>query len=725
MKKELLCTLGPQSLNDKVLNRLKAIGISLFRINLSHTKIDNVESIVEYIKSQTDVPICLDTEGAQIRTGTFKNKSILLKENNTITIPRDIIKGDINAFNFYPHNIIDKFLLGDMISIDFNSVLVQVIDKALDYIILRVLTGGAVQMNKAVTLYRDLELPILTEKDKQALVLGKKLGVNCYALSFANCADDVSYLRKYVGDDAYIISKIESISGMHNLEEIALLSDALLLDRGDMSRKVPIEQLPRLQKEFVARGKKSNVKMYVATNILDSMIKQTTPTRSEVNDIYNTLCDGVDGLVLAAETAVGKYPIQCTEMVVKMINQYESELKDNNATINYSRENDYSLLDSHESDLVDQVLKKFDKVEVNKYKKLVVSDNILSDVEQIALGTFSPLQGFLNKKDLDSVLDNYSLSNGVVWPLPILCQISESQASNLIAGEKLALVSEKNKEIYAIMYLEEIYTYDLESLANKMYGTNDINHPGVNLLKNVDPYFLAGKVYLVKRLPSPNKYYELTPSQVRLIFKNKGWSRVIGFHTRNVIHNAHEYIQLEACKRAHCDGIFVHPVIGFKKKGDFSANVIVKCYQKMIEEFYPKEKVLFATFQNYSRYCGPREAVFTALCRKNFGCSHFIVGRDHTGVGSFYEPDSVHNLFDKLGDIGITPVYFNKVYYCQKCENYVESCNHSYSAKNHISGTQVRKILKDGKLPPKWFIRKEIAQTVLNELKQNNNVFEK
>jgi ATP sulfurylase len=229
----------------------------------------------------------------------------------------------------------------------------------------------------------------------------------------------------------------------------------------------------------------------------------------------------------------------------------------------------------------------------------------------------------------------------------------------------------------------------------------------------------------VKRLPSPNKYYELTPSQVRLIFKNKGWSRVIGFHTRNVIHNAHEYIQLEACKRAHCDGIFVHPVIGFKKKGDFSANVIVKCYQKMIEEFYPKEKVLFATFQNYSRYCGPREAVFTALCRKNFGCSHFIVGRDHTGVGSFYEPDSVHNLFDKLGDIGITPVYFNKVYYCQKCENYVESCNHSYSAKNHISGTQVRKILKDGKLPPKWFIRKEIAQTVLNELKQNNNVFEK
>ena len=725
MKIELLCTLGPQSLNDKVLNRFEKTGVSLFRINLSHTKTEDIENIVSYIRSQTKVPICLDTEGAQIRTGTFLEESILLTENDNVNIPNYFIEGDKDSFNFYPYKIIDRFLIGDMISVDFNSVLVQVIDKASDNVIVKVLSGGLVGRNKAVNLYRDLKLPIITAKDKLALVLGRKLKIKHYALSFTSCADDITYIRELTGEGAFIISKIETINGMDNIEEIASVSDALLLDRGDISRQVPIEQIPRLQKDFTSRGKKSKVKIYVATNLLESMITQPTPTRAEVNDVYNALCDGVNGLVLAAETAIGKYPIQCTEMIAKMINQYESALTDKNDIINYKQVAHYSLVDPHGGHIVDQVLTTFDEIEVDKYKKLVVSDNVLSDVEQIALGTFSPLQGFLNKKDLDSVLNNYCLQNGIVWPLPILCQISESQASNLVVGDKLALISEKNNETYAIMNLEEIYGYDLESLADKMFGTNDIKHPGVNRLIDAGSYFLAGKIYLLKRLPSSNKYYELTPSQVRIIFESKGWSRIVGFHTRNVIHNAHEYIQLEAYKRAHCDGIFIHPIIGFKKSGDFSANIIIKCYEQMIKEFYAKGKVLFATFQNYSRYCGPREAVFTALCRKNFGCSHFIVGRDHTGVGSFYEPDSARKLFNELGDIGITPVYFDQVYYCEECENYIETCVHADTSKKHISGTQVRKILREGGLPPEWFIRKEIAQTVLNEIVQKNDVFVK
>jgi len=229
-------------------------------------------------------------------------------------------------------------------------------------------------------------------------------------------------------------------------------------------------------------------------------------------------------------------------------------------------------------------------------------------------------------------------------------------------------------------------------------------------------------------MPSNTKQYELTPRQVRRLFEERGWSRVVGFHTRNVIHKGHEFIQMNAMQRENCDGLFVHPVVGKKKKGDFNAEYIVRAYEEMTKNHYPKNKVVFATFSTYSRYAGPREALFTALCRKNFGCSHFVVGRDHTGVGNFYHPKASHEIFDKFPDLGIKAVTFDKVYYSDKLGKHVherETNGHNDEEVAHISGTQAREMFLAGKQPPEWFMRPEVSKIIVDAVKKGEEVFVK
>ena len=249
------------------------------------------------------------------------------------------------------------------------------------------------------------------------------------------------------------------------------------------------------------------------------------------------------------------------------------------------------------------------------------------------------------------------------------------------------------------------------------------DHPGVKLISSRGEHFLAGKLDLVKRLPSRYRYHDLTPQQARSVFERKGWSKVVGFHTRNVIHRVHEYIQMHALDKYKCDGIFLHPVVGRKKKGDYSAEIIMKTYEFMMGRHYPKNKVLLSTFNNYSRYSGPREAVFSALCRKNFGCSHFIVGRDHTGVGDYYGPNESRDLFESLDDIGIIPIFFDEVRYCSLCKKYVDQCEHNDEYIFDISGTEARHMFQSGNVPPEWFMRPEISNLVLEEIKNGSEVF--
>ena len=566
MRKEIICTLGPASMNERTIKRLEDIGVNLFRVNLSHTKLESLASAIDFIHDVTSVPLCLDTEGAQVRTGYFHGGEASLLERSIVYIHRHSIVGDSQKFNFYPHGIIDDLKIGDFISIDFNSVFVQIIDKGPERLTARVLTGGIVGNNKAVTVERNIIMPSLTDKDKKALAIGIKKGICHIALSFTNKASDVDDFKSIAGEDIFTISKIESIEGLMNLKEIAAKSDALLLDRGDLSRQVPVEHIPRIQKDIIKYVDKLDVKIYVATNLLESMVTVSTPTRAEVSDIFNTLNDGADGLVLAAETAIGAYPIQCADMVERIIKQFSDSYSD--YSFQDLQKKDYFLLvEPHGGILVNRVNSSLDEDQLKEYKKLQVDINTLLDAEQIAIGTFSPLEGFMVKKDLESVLNKYCLSNGVIWPLPIVLQVKDTSGYKI--NDTIALVLTGTDQVYALIHIEEIYKYDLDKIAQTTFGTKQESHPGVQFLKSRGNYFLGGKIELIKRLPSDSKYYEITPRQARSIFESKGWSRVVGFHTRNVIHKAHEYIQLVSFDKHHCDGLFIHPVVGPKKKGDY------------------------------------------------------------------------------------------------------------------------------------------------------------
>ena len=323
IKTKVICTLGPRSLKVKTIRGLQALGVSLFRINLSHTPIEKVGPAIAFLQQHSNVPVCLDSEGAQIRTGMFKTAPTNLRKNSLIQIHRNPIYGDAQKLSFTPSATIDLLELGDLITIDFHAVVAEVMEIESDRAVLRVQKAGRVGNNKACNVHRHVELPAITPKDRKAIEIARQMGVDHYALSFANRPEDVREMRELIGADATLISKIESRSGIAHLDEIARLSDAILIDRGDLSRQVPMQQIPARQKDIIRRVKALGRPVYVATNLVESMVHSSVPTLAEINDIYNTLEDGGDGLVLAAETAVGKFPVQCVEMVVSVIAEFE------------------------------------------------------------------------------------------------------------------------------------------------------------------------------------------------------------------------------------------------------------------------------------------------------------------------------------------------------------------------------------------------------------------
>lgn len=715
---EILCTLGPASLDRRTIQRLEQSGATLFRINLSHTRLVDLRRIIQAIREATQVPICLDTEGAQIRTGEFIDGSISLRDNTVVRVHFRRVPADDKNFNLYPPGIARLLKPGDFVSIDFNSVLVQVIAKDSDCVSMRVLQGGLVGQNKAVTVERDIPLPPLTDKDQAALKLGCDMGLTHFALSFAGRGEDVRHLRRLVGPDAFIISKIESRSGLENLEEIAAGSNALLIDRGDLSRQIPLELLPQTQKSVIRRARSAGCRVYVATNLLESMVSLPTPTRAEVNDIYNTLADGADGLVLAAETAIGKYPIQCASMVSKVIRGFQRDEPDSYRF--YPLDAISLLVEPHGGRLVHREAGPADRDFIERLPRLAIPERELIDCEQFGYGTYSPLAGFMDRETLEAVLDTYRLPGGEVWTLPILLQVNPADVTAFAPGDQVALTDDQGI-IHALLDVSQVYRYDLESLAGRMYGTTSRHHPGVGRLMRRGDCFLAGDVTLVQPLANPYRHYLLAPAQTRFIFTRLGWSQVVGFHSRNPAHRGHETIQLQALERTGADGIYINPVTGPKKPGDFLPEPILLSYQTLLEYgCYPKGKVVLGSFYTYSRYAGPREAVFTALCRKNMGCSHFIVGRDHTGVGDFYPRHANRELFEAIGDIGVKPVFFEAVGYNSQTGQYEVDRGQPLLT---ISGTRVRESLRADKHLPDWFMRDLVQEVLLAEQRNGKPMF--
>ena len=721
---KILTTLGPVSLNSEIIKKLSDRGVDYFRINMSHTSIDELKQHIETIRKFSDTPICIDSEGAQVRTGLMTENTVYRDRERVILLPGNAM-GESNKMGLWPSDIFSQLKPGDILTVDFDSLLLSVTTVTENQAEAIILNGGSVGTNKAVTLFPPVSLPPLSEKDISAVKIGLEYGIKDFALSFTNSADDVLELRKIVGDDSSIISKIESKNGVNNLESILQVSDAILIDRGDLSREIPFENIPFLQKMIINKAKDFNKDVYVATNLLESMMTNSKPTRAEVNDVMNTLLDGATGLVLAAETAIGEQPVAAVDILRSLILRYTAshsgydmsgllehqnlllpEMHGIESGLHHRKVNDISL----PSKYTEQV------------ETLEIDENTFLDVIQIAQGVYAPLNGFMNLDDLEDVLNDYKLSDGQVWTLPIILQINEEKWRSLKEGMTVSLKFEGSLESQMVLKISELYKIDLESVSKRWFGTKDIQHPGVERLMALGAYVVAGEIKHYNYEKILNSHYFLTPQQTRMIFSIKGWSRIVAFHTRNVPHKAHEYLMKQAMERTNADGLLIQPVVGPKKKGDFVAEAILGAYDIFIESCLPG--ALLCTFSTYSRYSGPREAVFTALCRKNYGCTHFIVGRDHTGVGDYYKQISNNELFDKLGDIGIEIVYFDKVGYSKSLRKMVEKDGQKQNDDiESISGTKIRDALLNGNTIPNTFIRKNIMDFLKERMDSDKPVF--
>lgn len=322
MKIQILCTLGPASMNAEVIRGLAERSIDLFRINLSHTPLEAVEDTITFVRRYADVPICLDTEGPQVRCGAMAD-DVQLAEGSTVRFLRDSVTGSAEAFTLWPASAFDVLAPGTVVSIDFDGALLRVTSVEGGEATATVLHSGRVRSNKAVTIEPASVMPPLSEKDVASIEIGARLGIRHYALSFANSAENVALLREVAPEGAYIISKIESRLGVQNMDAIIAATDAALIDRGDLSREIPLEHVPYYQKAIVRRANRWNRPVFVATNLLESMVDSSVPTIAESNDIANTLLDGVHGLVLAAETAIGMDPVGSVDMVIRAVLAFE------------------------------------------------------------------------------------------------------------------------------------------------------------------------------------------------------------------------------------------------------------------------------------------------------------------------------------------------------------------------------------------------------------------
>jgi sulfate adenylyltransferase len=356
------------------------------------------------------------------------------------------------------------------------------------------------------------------------------------------------------------------------------------------------------------------------------------------------------------------------------------------------------------------------KTEAANIPKVVVSERELSDLEMLATGALSPLTGFQGEADYHSILENMRLQNGLPWSIPVTLSLNDDEAHTLGGAESVALLPSEGAEALAVLRISQIYKRDKPKEAVSVYRTDDAEHPGVKALYDAGDNCAAGSLEVIT-LPSHDDFlnYRLTPAQTRATFQERGWKTIVGFQTRNPIHRAHEYIQ--KCALEMVDGLLVHPLVGATKGDDISADVRMRCYEALFDGYYPKDRAMVSVFPAAMRYAGPREAVWHAIARKNYGCTHFIVGRDHAGVGSYYGTYDAQKIFEEFepGELGITTLNFEHSFWCQACEGMAspKTCPHGEETRISLSGTKVRDMLRAGERPPVEFSRPEVADILI------------
>ncbi|MBI4304949.1 MAG: sulfate adenylyltransferase [Chloroflexi bacterium] len=347
--------------------------------------------------------------------------------------------------------------------------------------------------------------------------------------------------------------------------------------------------------------------------------------------------------------------------------------------------------------------------------RLTLNNREASDLRMIAAGAFSPLKGFMGRADYESTVRSAHLANGLAWTIPITLSAARPQADPLKTGQEIALF-DREGNLLGSLVLEEKFAYDRRTEAKEVFRTEDTAHPGVANLFSQDEVLLGGEIRGLRSQPLwDHAELERSPAQTRKSFEQRGWKTVVGFQTRNPIHRAHEYIM--KCALELVDGLMVHPLVGETKAGDVDADVRIRCYQALLKDYYPQGRTLLSLFPAFMRYAGPKEAIFHALIRKNYGCTHFIVGRDHAGVGNYYGTYDAQLIFRefKPEELGIQPMFFEHSFWCQKCGGMAstKTCPHSPDWHVTLSGTKVREMLAAGQRPPAEFSRPEVADILI------------
>ena len=345
---------------------------------------------------------------------------------------------------------------------------------------------------------------------------------------------------------------------------------------------------------------------------------------------------------------------------------------------------------------------------------VVVDSDLANDIENIADGIFSPLEGFLLQQDLESVIRKGRLANDIPWTIPIMLDVDKQTATKMKDAHDVLLKNSEDSG-FAVLHVEDVYTFDKNAIAKGVYGTTDSKHPGVAKTMAMKDVLVGGKIdYFHRPKEIPIRKYRKTPTETRASFEKTGWKTIVAFQTRNVPHVAHEMLQ-KASLNTH-DGLFINPLIGKKKSGDFTDEVIVSAYETLINHYYPQNRCYLATLHTEMRYGGPKEAIHHAIMRKNYGCTHIIIGRDHAGVGNYYQPFAAQEIFKEYPDLQIEPVFYPAFFYCKKCLSFASerNCPHGPEFQEQLSGTKLRTMILEGQTPSEYMIRPEISKIIMS-----------